>query len=207
MKRLIALVFAATGVPLLIGAVGYYNGQTLTDGGWEDLRFSSTALRPNDSNPPDWVQIGSTGLYAFAFDSSTDESLHLNIQFPHSMCFDEIRPHFHWSPTTTATGNVKMCFEYSFAEIGDAFPTTSTTVCTAEVPTDEVAYKHHIDSTTAIDLSGVSTVSSMMIGRVYRETDGITSGYGADIIIEEFDIHYKICRNGSYEEVTLQPEE
>ena len=121
-------------------------------------------------------------------------------QFPHSRKLDsEIRPHVHWSPTTTGSGNVLWRLEYVLADINGTFPGTYTAI-DALAAAGGVVGAHQIKSFPAIDASEVG-LSAIMCWKLSRIGGDATDTYAADARLFEFDIHYEIDTIGSDDEL------
>lgn len=177
-------------------------GKTVEPAQWEDLRVAingrTTLFATANPDLIDWV--GNIKVYAFS--PSSDEEVFFSVQVPHSYKLNsELRPHIHWSPTTTGTGNVRWCVEYIVAGVGEAFPGTVTTNC-VNAAADGVDKKHQIAEFDAISGTGSTwgDVSTMIHYRLYRDANDAADTYAGDAIGHEFDIHYQIDSAGSRQE-------
>jgi len=160
----------------------------------EDLRFpAGIILVTGASNTPDWETfIGNTQILAFS--SSTMEQAFLSAQLPHSWKEGtNIEPHFHWSPSTTDTGNVTWCLEYTWANIDDVFPVVDYACVNQQasgtVGTHQLAYDISLDGTD-------KTYSSMLSVRLFRNVTAPDDTFTGDAGLLEFDIHYLKYRLG-----------
>jgi hypothetical protein len=93
---------------------------------WDDILIPAFALGTGAS-APDAVTLVN-GLNCQGFDGSgTSEQLYGTFEFLHGWREgSEIHMHVHWVPTTTGTGNVKWQLEYSWANVHEAFPASTT---------------------------------------------------------------------------------
>jgi hypothetical protein len=117
-----------------------------------------------------------------------DKTIKFNVQLPHGWKDGSIlRPHIHWVGETTAAGNVKWEFTYSWANIDAVFPTetTLTMVLANETVT---ADKHRMDFWSDITGTG-KTYSSMLICSVSRLGSDGQDTYGGSAYLLEFDAH------------------
>lgn len=164
------------------------NGSLTISGVEDDLRFPVENIKTTGaSNVPDY-SVFLNNTYTLRFDSGTDEQGFITIQLPHSyQAGTNIDAHFHWTPTTTDTGNVTWCIEYTWANIDSTFGGTSIQ-CSSD-PADGTAFKHQM--TPQIELDGTGKgLSSMIVARIYRDANAGSDTYAADAALLEFDIHY-----------------
>jgi hypothetical protein len=166
---------------------------------WDDFRVSAsnTKINPAQSKPDFNTFID--GTFTFLFDNTDIESVHFTIQLPHEYKLEtNLYPHVHWAPTTTGSGTVRWALEYTMANINATFPNTTTIFINDDA--DGTAYKHQLISLPEIVGTGITSVSTMLVCRLYRDPGNDT--YGADAAFLEFDLHYQIDRPGSREETS-----
>jgi len=173
------------------GELTLYGGATV----WDDLRVPMTSVSKGGANDPDFAKVQdsggtTTGVYSYHFDKNTEEELFFSVQLPHTWRQESgIEPHAHWAPTDAGTGTVVWGLEYTWANIGSAFPATS--LLTVADPGDGTADKHQLASFGTIDGAGF-THSSMLLCRVYRAAGATSDNYDADAALLEVDFHYEI---------------
>ena len=153
----------------------------------DDLRFPVNDIATKGaSNIPEFETFKG-GTLSLAFDDNTMEQGYVSIQFPHSRKMGtSVEPHFHWSQTGIGTGNVTWCIEYTWANINEIFPDT-TTRCVNDYA-DGTAYKHLMTDMIVIDGTN-KTGSGMMNLRLYRDATNSTDTLSEDAYLLEFDIH------------------
>lgn len=182
--------------------------------GYDDLRVPLTSVKIPTENAPGFSQVksngaGSTGVFAYAFDNATEESVYFAVQMPHA--WDEgttIYPHVHWSPAVNGTAGQKVAWglEYSFGAVSGAMGTTTLIYgdtpigyTAGGIPTAGTHYKTNIGS--GIDMSSITTVSAMLLCRLFRDAGatgaGMTDDLAQDAHCFEFDFHYLRRDNGS----------
>jgi hypothetical protein len=66
----------------------------------------------------------------------------------------------------------------------------TTTIVEVTDDADGVAKKHQVVGWTAISGTGITSISAMVMGRVYRKATA--DSYGADAALLEIDIHFEI---------------
>lgn len=180
---------------------------------WEDLRFPALALRVPASGAaaePDLVQFrdngaDSTGVFSFAFDAGTEEEMYFAAQMPHGWAGTPIEPHVHWSVMNNCTGTVSWGLEYTWSELTGTFATTNIIYGNVSLPNESnrIAYRHYLTDLPSITGSfGSNTLSSMLVGRIFRDATGAGLGDSCpqDAILLEIDFHYEIDRFGSNQE-------
>jgi hypothetical protein len=174
---------------------------------WDDLRVPLVGRSTGGaSSNPGLLQMkangaGSVGVYAYHFDPSSVEYLFFAVQVPHCWKLEsELHPHIHWCPINTNAGAVIWGLEYALAEIDGSFG--DTTISTVTQASDGVAYGHQLAEWDAIDMTGIDTVSPIIMCRVYRAANLAGDDYGSDAIGLEVDFHYQIDSRGSAAETT-----
>ena len=164
---------------------------------WDDLRAPATAINPPGaaSDPTfDATNIG------WLFDAGSTEILLIIMQMPHSWKLgSEIRPHVHWEPTSTNTGNVYWRMEYKWTNTDDTEAGTYTTINMLDAG-DGTAYKHQLASFDPISGTG-KTLSSLLSIKLSRIGGDATDTYTGDALLKEFDIHYQVDGYGSRQEL------
>ena len=177
---------------------------TLTDTVWDDMRVPVSAVRIGSAFPPDWENI-TDGLYVLAFDDgANDEQVYFVVQIPHNYKIGgEIEAHVHWGPSDTGAGDVIWGLEYSIANMGDVFP--SSTTISVTIASGGIADKHIYTDIGSIDTSGITEVtdiSTMLICRLFRNSSSGSDTYAADAYLYEIDFHYEIDSLGSQDELS-----
>ncbi len=170
---------------------------------WDDIRVSTSGTRKGAA-PPTLTTIrddgsGSTGVFADLFSATAQKDLFFEVQIPHGFAQSStMKPHLHWLTAGTNTGNVVWQLEYTYADIGDAFPETTLSSVTAAASATPYAHQMtYFDDITP----GSAGVSGMFICRLSRVgDDGDDTCTDASSLLE-FDFHYQFNRNGSRQEV------
>ena len=160
---------------------------------WDDLRFPAGNLKNGSSGVPAWnntygLQTFGVGDYVFA-----------TVQLPHAWKVGtELRPHIHWCKTTSAAGTVRWELEYRWGKIGEVIDAAWTTLSneTPTVSDGDTAWQHALTPWDAITPPFDIQISDMLLCKLERVVE-VGSGYGPDVALLEFDIHYQIDSLGS----------
>lgn len=180
---------------------------------WDDIRVSALAGKIGVGSPPAFTKIlddgaGSAGVFAYLFDDTADEQLFFGVQMPHDWKMGStINFHVHWMPVANggAGENVSWGLEYSLQEVGVTFPNTTIIYGDVSIPNETlVANRHYLTEIGEIDMSGITTISTMLICRIFRDatSTGGTDDYGDDAALLEMDFHYQRDDLGSRLEYT-----
>lgn len=177
------------------------NSLQTTYGGEDDLRFPVTSVRiiGVGGEPSTSTTFGPSGdQFTLLFDDSTDNIIFFVGQMPHTWDTNSVMcPHVHWSPSTTATGNVVWATEFAWTDIGQVM-SASTTYLTTQVVDSASQYLHIL--TEFPDIAPTNQgLSSMFHIRFYRDANNAGDTYGDDAALWEFDIHYEILNPGGKE--------
>lgn len=190
-----------------------FNGDAVV---WDDMRFPAVSFGLGASNDPNFSQFlddggGSHGVFLYFFDPNTEEELFGVAQLSHSYKLGtDLHPHVHFIiPTTGAAGQfVQWGLEYTVADINGTFGNTSiiyTDASSAATATNSgdgtlTANKHYYAVFPAIDMSGITSLCSMICFRIFRDAGDGNDDYPNDAGLLEFDFHYQIDTVGSRQE-------
>lgn len=170
-------------------------------GRWNDLRIPLTATRGGGVREPSFEVfrtdgVGSLGVFLYFFSHNQQQELFFSAQLDHS--YDEgtdLEPHLHVTMKSVATGTAKWGLEYTFANVNDVFPTTSTNTGSITIVAGD-QYRHKIVGLGTI--SGASLkISSMVNCRIYRDVSDPGDTLNDEMGLMEVDFHYQMCGNGS----------
>lgn len=172
----------------------------LSSGVWDDARVPITATKAAGVNDPTFAKFrdsggGSVGVYAYDFSAVTKQELFFALQLPHTYKEGtDIYPHVHWSPPTTESGNVVWGIEYSWVNEYNAFPNTASTTVTSAA--NSTAYAHRRAEFGAINGAG-KIRSSMLMGRIYRDSTNTADTYSTGAFLLEIDFHHQVNKLGT----------
>lgn len=166
---------------------------------WNDLTVAAASVKAAGvSNQPAYEPLsGGFNLYTWQFDN--DDQVFFDVQITHDWkSGTSLHPHVHWCPTVSGSAGETVIWglEYAFAEIGGIFSTTTTITGDYHIPHDTalVQNKHYLTEIGEISMTGINSVSSMFVCRVFRAT---TDTYGDNASFLEFDFHYEVDSAGS----------
>jgi hypothetical protein len=174
---------------------------TYNDTMWDDARTPVSSVRLKGSKDPTWT-AWLTNLQILAFSdqavAGNEEEVLFFLQFSHSLKLGtDIYPHVHWVAEDATAGTVRWGLEYSWANINDAFPSTTTIYVDDAVDTT-AANTHQIAGFSAIDWSSNDGVSPLLVGRLFRNSSSANDTYtGKWAGLLEFDCHFEIDTPGS----------
>lgn len=171
---------------------------------WNDIRVAATAVELGPANAPDFAQLvddgaGSEGVYTYFFSPSTEEEVFFEVQVPHTYkAGTNLRPHVHWCPTSTNTGNVVWALEYTAHSPGDVIGATTTTSVTATAPGTNL--EHTISSMS--EITGTTFKESQILNcRLYRDATDAADTYTGDAALLSFDFHFEVEKLGTTTEI------
>ena len=169
---------------------------------WDDLRFPVQSINPpGQASDPD-VEA-STGI--LLFDSAGTELVYGVAQMPHTWVEATIvRPHIHWTKTTSAAGDVLWQLDYEWKNVGETFDgdypnQLQVTETASGTPDTDTAWKHLISPFGPVEMADLR-ISCMMLWRLSRIGGDAADTYGADARLLEFDVHFQADNLGSLQE-------
>lgn len=181
---------------------------------WEDLRVEPIA-RTTGTNAPTFEKYqdngsGSRGVYLYSFSdeavAGNEKEIHFTIQMPHAWKGTAIYPHVHFMGwATEASVNVVWGLEYTWADIGSSFGTTTMMTASAQANgvTGITGNGHHLTPFTPITpTASQDGISSVLIGRLYRNSSNASDTCTNRVGLLYIDFHYEIDQLGSKEEYT-----
>lgn len=161
-----------------------FGSQVATGAGtwFDDLRVAPNA-RTSGNNAPSFSRIQrdnagtSNGVYAYAFDNAAAENqkeIYFGVQMPHGKLLDSpLHLHVHWVPVTAGTAGhtVRWGLEYTWTNIGEAFPKTTTVYQSTRVGgAIDVALSHCLTEFPDLTPPTTETLSSIIQCRLFRDS-------------------------------------
>lgn len=166
---------------------------------WEDVRVSGHSVKKAATNTPTAGAFMTTLLIDW-FSASALNEVFFTVQLPHSYKQgSNLKPHVHWTPSSTHTGQVDWFLDYSWQNAeGGVFPAVDTV--TLSDNGGGTAYAHLLTASGTIVGTG-KTISSMLACRLYRDGGSGNDTFTGTAGLLEFDLHYQINRIGSNTEL------
>lgn len=162
---------------------------------WDDMRAPASGINPvGPANPPTIDTTDGSLLF------SKGDTIVIWFQIPHTWKQGtNIKPHLHWSKTTTSIGLPNWQIKYKWANAGDIFPSFSTLISGSEgISNSNIVDKHSIFAFP--ELNGVGKHISSMLCVYLQRTNDASDTYASDARLLEFDIHYQVDSDGSTQE-------
>lgn len=182
---------------------GFINPATVNDTylAWDDLRFPAQGINPagqTDAPSIDTTTFPGTLL----FDPASINLIAGVAQMPYAWAGGTaIRPHVHWSKSTSAAGGVVWEWCYSVADVAGTFGAYSAWIpATDKVPDSDTAAKHALASFPEISMTGKKE-STMIAWQIRRNVAATADTYAANARLWEFDFHYQLCKFGTVPEI------
>lgn len=169
---------------------------------WKDLKSSLSLSRDTGPTAPDWLQVGSSGIYHYHFDAAINETLQTDFHFDHDYALGtDTFPHIHWLPTTAAAGTVRWLLEiwYSKGHGQEAFGLAGAADATVviEQAAQGSAYDHMIAEGIASAITSRIEPDGGIMMKITRDAAHANDTYPDDAIAFQADIHYQADRVGT----------
>lgn len=175
------------------------------EGEWNDLRVPFNSVKVGATFPPSFTQwlddgAGSTGLYGWEFSASQLQQVFFDAQLPHAYREgSRIAPHCHFLTTATPVvgETVRFGLEFTYANVFDVFPQTSTIYAEYTFDGEDAAFRQCIGGFDPdIEDAGIE-VSAMLSCRFFRDAAHVNDTFGGTVHVLEFDFHYLVESFGS----------
>lgn len=185
-----------------IGKIVFYDPDQVM---WDDIRVPVTSTTKGGTKDPTFEVFRkdlagtSQGVFAYSFSDSAENELYFTIQIPHGYKLKtDLNPHIHWSTSATITGTVQWGLEYTMANINATLPVTEMLNATHAIASNE-QYKHQYTDLGDIDGSGIDSISTMLLCRIFRNV-ATPDDFAATVQLLEIDFHYQMDTRGSLKE-------
>ena len=174
---------------------------------FDDLRVEITARNTGQKAPT--LSLWINGLYLYDFDNAavaSEKEVFFAIQLPHSWKEGStIYPHAHWTPKTSGSAGqvVRWGLEYTIAKPSGQFG-ASTIIYGETIGVGDITQSdNHIITPigAGIVMTGM-TLSSVIVGRLFRNSSHANDTYTGIAGGLSFDIHYEVDSLGSSSEYT-----
>jgi len=188
--------FYVTNKTTHVNNVNVNGNLTLNNTVWEDMTMPiNTGKTVGSTNVPSF-DVFKNGTYAYAFVSG--DQIFATQQMSHSYKLgSSIYQHTHIVPSSTNTGNVTICIEYTKSNIGSVFPDTTTSCGTTYMNGTASQHILQMDG----NIGNFTGLSGIINARIFRNATTIGSAYADKIFILAYDLHYEKDSIGSNEEL------
>jgi len=166
---------------------------------WQDIRVGASSLKVPTTNPADYGQVGTTGLYLPEFEDAKDDQLYFEAQMSHGYNLGgELLMHIHCLEPIADAGRVNWKVYYQIRNNDAAFVMNAADNSGTDLYMNgaNVAGNHHITPTHIVPSAGLKE-SCCMFGRIVREHSAGGDTFTGSIFLLSLDIHYKNAKLGS----------
>ena len=181
----------------VLGSIVAHDSVSTASNLWEDLRFTPQELDPVGT--PSAAVLSSTwgpnsNKMSISFAPSGTQCMFITAQLAHDYVSNTvIYPHIHVSPNTTTNGDVVFITRYSWASIGQAFP-SETVVTNVVTFTAGDKWNNRMVNLPPGGITpgvGAGQISSILSIRFERDGSNSLDTYANTIDVLEYDIHYR----------------
>jgi len=131
---------------------------------------------------------------SITFGTTGTQCMFANAQMSHDYVSNTvIFPHIHVSPNTAATGDVVFITRYTWANIGDVFPSETVVTNVVTIAAGD-KWKNRMVNLPPGGITpgaGAGAVSSILSIRFERAGSDVLDTYPNNIDVLEYDIHYR----------------
>jgi len=165
---------------------------------WDDLQVPGLAVQVGPTAPDLVSTFGN--IRVFGFDGNAlNEEVFFSVQLPHGLDTNSlIYPHIHWMPSTTATGTVTWTLELFQQNYGANFTNGhyAQTNTMTNVFLVNSQWQHTL--TNFPSYRPRKDISSIILGRLNRDSGDAADNYAADACLLGIDFHILRDQLGSY---------
>jgi len=168
---------------------------------WDDQQVNLGSVGKGASAPTDAAYRGCKVL---SFSPSQDNKILFTAQLTHRYKIGtDLEFHVHATPPDNNTGDVVWTLTYSWADIGQAFPTEVSTSATQTIAANSADKHLYFDVDTAVSsLVAEAGVSSILLCSLMREGTDVADTYASAIYLTAVDFHIQLDTQGSRQETT-----
>lgn len=163
---------------------------------WDDMTVDLQRSIKLGVTDPEWGAWRGGNIYTYHFDDTRDEELAFSIQMSHQYKHGTtMNLHVHYSPDTTATGNVVWGIGYTMGCINDTMNAEVIVTAAATIASPS-QYKHLLIDITN-NIPSCNNPSAVIFGRVFRNGSSSNDTLTGDCSGLSLDIHYQKDSPGS----------
>lgn len=166
---------------------------------WDDLQVQMAALRLPSASYPSW--LGYKGCEVLNFSASQTNTVYFSVQLPHTYKEGtDVKVHIHIAQTSNLSGTVALKLTYSWANVGEDFPSSTNEQLTYNIPINKA--DEHITIPLATLTGTGKKISSMILCSFSREGALAEDTFASTINLLGIDFHYEKDSLGSLNEWT-----
>ena len=166
---------------------------------WQDMRIGASSLKVPTTNPAEYGQVGTTGLYLPEFEDAKDDQLYFETQMSHGYNLGgELLMHIHCLEPIADAGRINWKVYYQIKNVGAAYVMNASVNTGTDLYADgaNVAGNHSLSPTHTIASAGLKE-SCCIFGRIVREHSAGGDTFTGSVFLLSMDIHYKNMKMGS----------
>jgi len=185
----------------------YANSQWENQPGlWASVSGNLVATTNQTANPPLFSRfvldaLGTGGVFAWSFSANVVQELFFSVQIPNN--YEEqsdVQPYVVYAPSTnSSTGTVQWGFDYSWANLGTQFSTTTNLTSTVANIAANSINTQVINNFPTIS-GGGQLIAGIMHCRLWRNvgaTSGLINPYAGTLFLMGVGIQYRMQGTGS----------
>lgn len=159
---------------------------------------ATSMMKASIGNDPGAAKVaddgsGSTGVYTYAFDASSEEELHFNYRLPYNfLSGSNVSITAVWASPNTTSGTVYWGLEHSTAQVESELPNTTNAVVGSANSTTGT---NKTVATSAWVISGSTfslTKGFVINGRIYRDATNANDTYASDAYLLGIRLLYQV---------------
>ena len=170
---------------------------------WQDMRVGASSLKVPTTNPAEYGQVGTTGLYLPEFEDAKDDQLYFETQMSHGYNLGgELLMHIHWLEPVADVGRVNWKVYYQIRNIDAVFVMDAADNSGVDLYATgaNIKGKHSVTPTHPVPPAGLKE-SCCMFGRIVREHSTGGDTFTGSAFLLSMDLHYKNMKLGSLLEI------
>jgi len=151
---------------------------------------------PSGASAPGLASWNASNIYAYSFlGSGPMEQLFGTCEYNHDYREGaDIRPHVHWAPSTSGSGNVKWNLDYVWDDMNEG-PSSVQTISVVQAASG-VAWRPQVAAFP--DISGVDKkIGSQIMFRLWRNSADVSDTFAGGAVLQTFGFHAEVDSFGS----------
>lgn len=169
--------------------------QERTGPGWRDM---ISEINPRGGGTAPSLNLYRDGIYLFEFSADQLNDVFANFHIDHDYKIGSmLYPHLHFTTTSTASGVVRLGFEYTVAKGHQQmkFPATTTLYLNVTVPanSDHLHFVAEVPEGGGIPGTNVE-VDAVILMRIFRDAANVADTFPGTIFAILADCHYECDR-------------